>query len=502
MLSLRPDVVGPTVAAELSQLDSSVTADEASVVIGTVENELGAPVNDLFASFSPEPLASASVAQVHSATLSDGTEVVVKVIHHGADVRAREDLEIITALAHLWQHNDPGAQQYRPVQIAQEFSTMLRDAVDMRVELANLRTFRDKLSHHEDLYVPQPYEELCSGRVLTMTRVKGTPLRDAKAIQGSGWKVEDLTNKVVSVYFEMIFEHGTFHADPQPGNLMVMPGRKLALLDFGDIGRFTPARREQMEWIVLALGFQDAEAFANILIEIANPPPSTDIAQLRADLGGWFDRHISVGVGQIDIPALVNQAMDLLHHYGLVLPGDFMLLVRVLLQLQGLSSAVGVGLNIEELMSPYVRRIMLSYLNPRRIAREFASSGLRWRRLVKSLPDDLSELIKGVRQGTMTVNFSIHDPDRLTDNVVDGLISAAALLSSAQLISRETPPKVAGISVPGAVVAGIGAATWIRAANRRREGFSLVSSVRNVAKLGGRASKKRREALKDHTAGD
>ncbi|WP_157984005.1 ABC1 kinase family protein [Nesterenkonia muleiensis] len=501
-LSLRPDVVGPAIAAELSQLDSSVTADAPAVVIKTVEEELGAAVSDLFASFSPEPLASASVAQVHSAELFDGTEVVVKVVHHGADMRAREDLEIMTALAHLWQQNDPGAQQYRPVQIAQEFSTMLRDAVDMRVEMANLRTFREKLSHHEDLYVPEPYEELCGGRVLTMTKVEGSPLRSAKALAGSGWEVEELTNKVVSVYFEMIFEHGAFHADPQPANLMVLPGQRLALLDFGDIGRFVPARREQMERIVLALGFRDAEAFASALIDIANPPPSTDIAQLRADLGGWFDRHISVGVGQIDIPALVGQAMDLLHHYGLVLPGDFMLLIRVLLQLQGLSNAVGVDLNIEELMRPYIRRIMMSYLDPRRIAREVASNSLRWRRLVKTLPDDLAELIKGVRQGTVTVNFSVHDPDRLTDNIVDGLISAAALMSSAQLISRDTPPKIAGVSVPGVLVAGIGTATWIRAASRRREGFSLVSSARNLAKISGRASKKRREALGKPSAGE
>lgn len=494
-LSLRPDVVGPAVAAELSHLDSSVAADSSSVVISTVERELGAPISELFASFSPEPLASASVAQVHSATLFDGTDVVVKVIHHGADVRAREDLEIITALAYLWQQNDPGAQQYRPVQVAQEFSTMLRDAVDMRVEMANLRTFGRKLAHHEELYIPRPFEQLCSARVLTMTRVRGTALRDAAALEGSGWEVEELTNKVVSLYFEMIFEHGAFHADPQPANLMVLPGQRLALIDFGDIGRFSPARREQMERIVLALGFQDADAFASVLIEIANPPPSTDITQLRADLGGWFDRHISVGVGQIDIPALVHQAMVLLNRYRLVLPGDFMLLIRVLIQLQGLSNAVGVRLNIGELMRPYIRRIMRSYLDPRRFGREMASGGLRWRRLLRTLPDDLSELINGARQGAMTVNFSIHDPDRLTDNIIDGLISAAALVSSAQLISRDTPPKVAGISVPGALVAGIGTFTWVRAASRRREGFSLIASAQNLAKLGGRAAKKRRESL-------
>lgn len=502
LLSLRPDVVGPTIAAELRQLDSSVAADPSSVVIRTVEQELGAPIGELFASFSPEPLGSASVAQVHAAALFDGTEVVVKVIHQGADIRAREDLEIITALANLWQHTDPGATQYRPVQIAQEFSTMLKDAVDMRVEMANLRTFRQQLAHHRDIYVPQPFERLCGPRVLTMTRVRGQALDGAAALDATSWDIDELTNTVVSLYFEMIFEHGTFHADPQPGNLMVLPHRRLALLDFGDIGRFSPARREQMERIVLALGFQDADAFASVLIEITNPPASADLSQLRADLGAWFERHISVGVGQINIPALVNQAMEILNHYGLALPTDFMLLIRVLLQLQGLSNTVGASLNIEELMKPYVRRILRSYLDPRRLGRELASGAMRWRQLMKTLPDDLSELINGMRQGTVNVNFSVHDPDQLTDNVVDGLISAAALVSSAQLISRETPPRIAGVSVPGVLVAGLGAATWVRSATRRREGFSLVSSARNLAKLGGHSTKLRRESITDQSDTD
>lgn len=495
MLSLRPDVVGAVIAAELSKLDSSVTPDVPALAIRTIEDELGAPVSELFSSFTPDARASASVAQVHDATLHDGTDVVLKVIHHGADIRAREDLEIITALAHLWQANDPRARQYRPVQIAQEFSRMLRDALDMRVEMQNMLAFRDKLSEHEDLYVPKPFEELCGARVLTMTKVEGSPLRDAQSLEGTGWEVEDLTNRVVSVYFEMIFEHGVFHADPQPGNIMLLPGQRIALLDFGDIGRFTPSRREQMERMVLALGLQDAEAFSSILIEITDPPASADMAQLRADLGGWFDRYINVGVGRIDVRAMIGRAMELLHHHGLVLPADFILLIRVLLQLQGLSNAVGVNLNVEEILAPYVRRIVISRLDPRRVARGVASTSLRWRQLVSSLPDDLSEMIKSVRQGTITVNFSVHDPDNLTENVVDGLVSAAALMSSAQLISRDTPPKIAGVSVPGAVAIGIGAASWARMAHRRRSGFSLVSTLQNVARLNSGSAAKRRKAL-------
>lgn len=127
------------------------------------------------------------------------------------------------------------------MQVVREFSRMLNDALDMRVEMRNMITLGEMLAHREHLEVPTPYEQLCSARVLTMSRVTGRPLDGADAIEGSGWDVEDVTSTVVSAYFEMIFNHGVFHADPQPGNLMVLPGKKLALLDFGDVGRLNPS---------------------------------------------------------------------------------------------------------------------------------------------------------------------------------------------------------------------------------------------------------------------
>lgn len=250
---------------------------------------------------------------------------------------------------------------------------------------------------------------------------------------------------------------------------------------------------------MLALGLQDPEAFAGVMIDILDPPTDTDLSALQGDLSAWFDEHIAVGVGQIDVRGLVGRGMEILHHHHLVLPADFSLIIRVLLQLQGLSSAVGVSVNLEELVAPYVRRIILSHLDPRRIAREAASTGMRWQRLARGLPDDIRDLIKGVRQGTVRVNFSLHDPEGVSDNLVDGLITASALLSASQLISRDTGPKIAGISVPGAVAAGIGVASWARSASRRRERRSLVTALRHTASLGRSVAGRRRHTRQTPT---
>lgn len=360
---------------------------------------------------------------------------------------------------------------------------MVEDAPDMRTELTNMRALGQKLAHHQEIYVPEPFPELSSRRVLTMTRVHGTALRDAADVEQAGWQVDELTDTVVSLYFEMVFEHGMFHADPHAGNFVLLRERRLGILDFGDVGRFTAARREQLERMVLAVSLRDAEAFSQVLIDVTDPPPSADLSQLRIGLGSWFDRHIDVGVGELDLSSLTRSVMDLFHRHGLTLPADFTLLIKVLMQLQSLSNDLNVTLDPAELLAPHVRRILRSRLDPRRLARELASAGLRWRQLAATLPDDLSETLKSVRQGTVTVNFRLHDPDQLTDKMVDGLISAAALVASAQLISRDTPPKVAGISVPGAAAVGVGALAWGRMTVRRRSRFSLISAAQNVARL-------------------
>lgn len=483
LLSLRSDVVGRTVAADLGQLESAVSAQAEGVPAETVEAELGAPLHELFRDFDPVPEASASVAQVHRDTLHDGTSVVVKVVHHGADVRAVEDLEIMTALAQLWEHNDPRAKQYRPVQIAHELATMVQDALDMRTELASMKALGHHLANYESVYVPEPFPALSSRRVLTMIRVQGRPLREVTDFEGAGWNVEDLAHTVVSLYFDMVFEHGMFHADPHSGNFLLLADGRLGILDFGDVGRFSPARREQLERMVLAMAIRDGEEFSRILLEVSDPDSSVDVNRARTDLSAWFDRHIDFGVGQLDLNSLIRSAMDLLHRHGLTLPADFTLLIKVLVQLQSLSNEVDVSLEPGQLLAPHAKRIVHARLDPRRLARQLASAGLRWRQLVATLPDDLSETLKSVRQGTVRVNFHVHDPDQLTDKIVDGMISAAALVSSAQLISRDTPPKVAGVSVPGALAVGIGAVTWGRMATRRRSRFSLLSAAQNVSRL-------------------
>ena len=192
MLSLRPDVVGPDVADELTKLQASVPADPPGLAQALVERELGGPVGDLYGSFEAEPFASASVAQVHKATLKDGTKVAVKVLHDGVERRVLDDLDLMQAVATYLEQEDAELAQLRPTLLIDEFSEMMHDAIDLSQELANLQRFTANFAEEPDVVIPTPYPELSRRRVLTMSMIAGSPFTDRTSVEAAGWDVDAL----------------------------------------------------------------------------------------------------------------------------------------------------------------------------------------------------------------------------------------------------------------------------------------------------------------------
>lgn len=482
MLSLRPDVVGAEVAAELEELQGAVPADPPGVARRTVEQELGMDVTDLYASFDDEPFASGSVAQVHRATLIDGTSAAVKVVHDGAAQRVREDLELMAGLAAYLEAKDPELAQLRPTILVDEFARMMQGAVDLREELENLQRFHANFASEPDLVIPVPYPNRSSSKVLTMSMITGTPFTDRAGVEATGWDVDALVRRSADIYVEMIFRDGLYHADPHPGNFLIPDDTHLAILDFGDVGRVSSSRRLQLENLVIAVGTRDVDALIDGVVELTTPPPSIDMRQLRADIEMWLNRYLLVGVGQLDMAAIVASGMELLHRHKLVLPADLALLFRVLLRLQGLGRGVGTEVRVTELVQPYVSQMLADRFSPKRIARNLGRSAREWDHLVARLPDDLAAVLEQLRTGTLGVDFRVRDPDHAIDHLVDGLVTGASVLAGAQLISRRAGPLLGGVSVPGLAAAVVGLLTWQRLIARRETSRSWVTRARNLAR--------------------
>ena len=341
MLSLRPDVVGDDVAGELAKLQAAVPPDPTGVAQLLVERELGGSVSDLYRAFDPDPMASGSVAQVHRATLHDGTAVVVKVLHDGVEHRVLEDLELMEGIAAYLEHEDPGLAQLRPTVIVGEFSQMLHDAIDLSKELQNLQRFALNFVDEPDIVIPTPYPELSRRRVLTMSLISGAPFTDRAAVEATGWDVEALVRRAADVYLEMIFRDSLYHADPQPGNLLLPDGSHIAIPRLRRcrarlFDAQAPARR-----LGDCRGTHDLDGLIDVIVEVTTPSPTVDMNRLRSQIDAWLNRYLLIGVGHLDMAGIINTGMQLLHDNGLVLPADLSLLFRVMLRAPGNRSGAG-----------------------------------------------------------------------------------------------------------------------------------------------------------------
>lgn len=483
MLSLRSDLVGEDVARELTKLQANVPADPAGVAHARVEAELGASTDELYASFDVEAFASGSVAQVHHAVLTDGTNVVVKVIHDGADRKVLEDLDLMHAVALYLESNDPELAQYRPTILVAEFAQMMQSAVDLTAELDNLQRFGANFADETDVVIPQAYPDLSSQRVLTMGLIQGAPFDDRGTIEATGWDVDVLVQRAAELYLEMIFRDGIYHADPHPGNFLLPDGEHLAILDFGDVGRLSSQRRTQLESLIIAVVAKDVDELTDVILELTSPPPGVDMPKLRSDVDAWMNRYMLADVAELDMANIISSGMALMHTHQLVLPADLALLFRVLLRLQGLGRGVGIDVRVDELLRPYVEKMASARFDPRRMARRAARTARSWSHLVADLPDELHAILEQIRTGDLGVDFRIHDADGAVDRVVDGLLASASVLASAQLLSRRAGPSPGGLSVPGLIAAGVGIVTWQRLAAKRAGRRTTLSKVRQLASV-------------------
>jgi ubiquinone biosynthesis protein len=483
MLSLRPDVVGAEVASELEKLQGSVPPDPPAVARRILIDELGAPPEESFATFEAEALGSGSVAQVHAATLHDGTAVVVKVLHDGVEHRVGEDLELMRALAQYLERHDPELARYRPTTLVSEFDKMMRGAIDMGQERSNLQRFIANFAAEPDVVIPTPYPQCSTSRVLTMGRLTGEPLADRARLEAAGWDVDALVRRATEIYLEMIFRDSLFHADPHPGNFMLLADHRLGILDFGDVGYVSAARRAQLEDLVIAAGAHDVDDLTDTILEMTTPPPGVDITRLRADVDIWLHRYFLADIGHLDVTAILTSWSAMMHEYQLVLPADLALLMRVLLRLQGLGQSVGTELRATELLAPYVRRIVVERFDPARIARRALRTARSWDHLIQTLPGQIQATLEHLRTGQIGVDFRVRDVDGTADRLVDGLVASASLLAAAQLIARRAGPTIGGVSIAGLAVVGVGARTWARLATRRPGRKGVLQRALSLSEL-------------------
>jgi len=433
ILSIRTDLIGPSMAQELSKLQADIPADTEDVVRHTVESELEKPLEKLFADFDLNALASASIGQVHRAKLHSGHTVVVKVQHTGIEPKIINDLQILKTLAEMAERYDPHLRQYQPRATVAEFSRSLLHELDFRRELRSLNQFQQNFAGDDWIHIPQAFPELSSQRVLTMEMLDGFSIADTERLVEVGIDRQDFVHRGANMYLEMVFRDRFYHADPHPGNIWVLSDGKLGLLDCGMTGRLDHGMREELEDMLLAAVDNDPDRLTDHVLRIASVPQAVDRNALSNDINDFLAEYINVSINDIEVSNILNSLTDVLQRHYIWLPSGIALLIRVLVMLDGTSRLLDRNFNLAELIQPYTVKSIQRRYSPEKLLQQAKNTYRDWDRLMKILPRELFDILTRIREGRFDVSIEHRRIEKVVKWLVHGILSAALFMGGSMI---------------------------------------------------------------------
>nr|WP_225427917.1 ubiquinone biosynthesis regulatory protein kinase UbiB [Dyella tabacisoli] len=464
VLSTRRDLVPADIADELALLQDQVAPFAGSQARAIVEQQLKAPVAQLFAYFDETPLASASIAQVHAATLHDGRSVVVKVLRPGIDGQIARDVRLLRSLGELAQRWHPNADKIRPLDVVAEVEKMLENELDLQREGASASLLRRNFDSGVDLYVPEVHWELTGERVLTLERVHGVSCDDIAAIDAAGVNRKALAVKGVRVFYEQVFRDNFFHADAHPGNIWVDLARpaepRFIALDFGIMGSLPEADQYWLAQNFIALFERDYARIAQLHVDAGWMPGTVRLDELEAAVRTVCEPYFTRPLSQISLAELVVKLFQTARRFELVLQPQLILLQKTLLNIEGVGRMLDPQIDIWAVAHPVLKRILRERYSPRRTLREMRKRLPEWFRAAPLFPELVRDALQQVARGEQR---SLSDPlvllqqredARRSERLLAGCLLGGSLLLGATLLWTLAPQH--GIWPPlSAAVAGL-----------------------------------------------
>lgn len=426
ILSTRVDLLPPVYIEELEKLQDSVPAEPPGPIVQLVEEELGAPLDSLFASFDPVPIASASIGQVHAATLPDGRSVVVKVQRPQVQRIIHQDLAILADVARVGEGRSAFLRHHRVTELVHEFSWTLRTELDYLHEARTMERFSRAFADETGLRIPAVVRELSTSRVLVMERVDGLPIDDVPVIEAAGHDPKALVNAVILMLARGILDIGLFHADPHPGNFAVDPRGALVVYDFGMIGSIDERLREKLLLLMVAVTDRDAQRIVDEVAQLGVVSASWDRKAMERDVAHLVAQYVGVPLAQLPLMMIINDAMRMLRRYDLRLPPELSLLAKTATMAESLARSLDPQMNVVAVVRPIVKRSM-----DRFASLDYWKGRLRYRPLEiallgASLPGYLQRLFTRIDTNDLSFHVQVDELDR-TLGTVERLVNRLAL---------------------------------------------------------------------------
>ncbi len=453
ILSTREDLLPPAWTDELNRLYSRVAPVPFDDLLPQIEQALGRSPFEVFANLEREPYAAASIAQIHRASLPSGTPVILKIRRPGIVAKVDADLRILEHLAHLAEQEIPELRRYRPVDVVGQLRRSLERELDLAVEARNTERLARNFAGDLDVLVPRVYWEWTSSSMNVQEHIEGIRGDDLEAIDNAGLDRKAIAARSVDAILKMILVDGFFQADPHPGNVMCLPGNRIALIDFGMVGRLSAARRSQIVNLLAGFVHHDEETMLEVLLDWRSNEAVNE-ARLAADLGELAVDYSDAQLKDLKIGTLLHRVSAILREHSIVLPADLALLFKALITLEGFGRQYDPEFRLVDRAEPFLNRAMSEPYQPVDALRRGQATLSDFLGLLASMPRDLARLVKDARHGRMRVELDLKRLDAFGDRMhsaIDratiGIMTASLVVGSSIVMTVAGGPTVFGVSL-------------------------------------------------------
>ncbi len=370
ILATRVDLFPEEWIKELEQLQDQTRALPFFQLRPQLEKSLGARISDCFRQVDEKPVGSASMAQVHRAVTQAGAEVVLKIRKPGIEALIQSDLSLMKQLASIAEAQSPDMRKYQPVEIMQEFERSLLRELDFSVEARNADRMRENLHSLDYIHVPKTFWEWTCEDLNVQEFVRGIPAKKVDELDAAGMDRKRIARRGARAVWKMMLEDGFFHADPHPGNFIILPGDQIAMLDFGMVGRLTPTRRDQLIRLIRCVLMQEPENATLVLVEWTGGR-FVNREALGSEVANLLERFDGVALEELDVSGLLNDVAAILRNHNVRLPPDITLLVKACITLEGFGRLIDPDFQLMEEATPLLKKTLINRYAPRQLARSF-----------------------------------------------------------------------------------------------------------------------------------
>jgi ubiquinone biosynthesis protein len=453
ILATRVDLFPEEWIAEFELLQDAAPPIDFEELRAQLEEDRGDAPEEVFIEFDTEPLAAASIAQVHRARLKDGTPVVVKIRRPGIKRVVESDLRLMERLAQVLTRDNPEVHRFRPREVVHQFTLSLRRELDLAHECRNATRIASTLEKGDHIVVPKVYWQWTCERVNVQEYIEGIPGREWTTLGEAGLDRKLIARRGATAILKMVLVDGFFHADPHPGNIYFLPQNKVALIDYGMIGHLTEERRYQVVELLHGMVERDSGTVCEVLLDWSHGV-NLPSEQMVADVCAFLDQYAGVPLGQVNFRDMIGDMMNMLRDHRLVLPSDLSLMFKVFLTLDGFGRQLDPDFDLVAEARPFVRQALILRYSPNEVAKRGWRGMAGMMDLLVGLPKDFRRLLRAARRGALRVHIDIAELerfgerlDRAASRLTIGMITAAFIIGTSIMMSVSGDTEYLGMTI-------------------------------------------------------